>query len=52
MFELTISEWDALRSQKVMFKNGKGNFPKYLPYAFAELPDSERPEAGAAGWKE
>jgi hypothetical protein len=36
MFSLTKEEWNALRSQIVMFKNGKGNFPKYLPFAFTE----------------
>lgn len=36
MFTLTKEEWNALRSQIVMFKNGKGNFPKYLPFAFTE----------------
>ncbi len=36
MFEITKDEWKALRSQIVMFKNGKGNFPKYLPFAFTE----------------
>ncbi|MEN9698886.1 MAG: hypothetical protein RLZZ301_84 [Bacteroidota bacterium] len=36
MFELTKQEWDVLRSQNVMFKNGKGNSPKYLPFAFTE----------------
>jgi hypothetical protein len=36
MFELTKDEWEIQRSQFVMFKNGKGNFPKYLPFAFTE----------------
>ena len=36
MFELTKEEWNSLRSQIVMFKTGKGNFPKYLPFAFTE----------------
>ena len=36
MFELTKEEWEIQRSQFVMFKNGKGNFPKYLPFAFTE----------------
>jgi hypothetical protein len=36
MFELTKEEWDSLRSQIVMFKTGKGNFPKYVPFAFTE----------------
>jgi len=34
MFELTKDEWNIIRSQLVMFKTGKGNFPKYLPFAF------------------
>jgi len=34
MFELTKDEWNYIRSQLVMFKTGKGNFPKYLPFAF------------------
>jgi hypothetical protein len=33
MFELTKEEWEIQRSQFVMFKNGKGNFPEYLPVA-------------------
>ena len=36
MFELTKEEWSAIRSQIVMFESGKGNFPKYLPFAFTE----------------
>jgi hypothetical protein len=36
MFELTKDEWGFIRSQNVMFKTGKGNFPKYLPFAFTE----------------
>ena len=36
MFELTKEELDSLRSQIVMFKTGKGNFPKYVPFAFTE----------------
>ncbi len=36
MFELTKDEWEFLRSQNVMFKTGKGHFPKYLPFAFTE----------------
>jgi hypothetical protein len=36
MFELTKDEWNYIRSQLVMFKTGKGNFPKYLPFAFTE----------------
>ena len=36
MFELTKKEWEFIRSQNVMFKTGKGHFPKYLPFAFTE----------------
>ena len=36
MFELTKVEWNILRSQLVMFKNGQGKFPKYLPFVFTE----------------
>ena len=36
MFELTKDEWEFIRSQNVMFKPGKGKFPKFLPYAFTE----------------
>jgi hypothetical protein len=36
MFELTKDEWDIIRSQLVMFKNGQGKFPKYLPFVFTE----------------
>jgi hypothetical protein len=36
MFELTKEEWEFIRSQFVMFKSGKGNFPKYLPFVFTE----------------
>jgi hypothetical protein len=36
LFELTKKEWEFIRSQIVMFKTGKGNFPKYLPFAFTE----------------
>jgi hypothetical protein len=36
MFELKKEEWNTLRSQIVMFKDGKGKFPKYLPFAFTE----------------
>lgn len=35
MFRLTNKEWDFIRSQSVTL-NGRGNFPKYLPYAFTE----------------
>jgi hypothetical protein len=36
MFTLNIDEWNAIRSQIVMFNKGKGKFPKYLPFAFTE----------------
>ena len=36
MFELTKKEWEFIRSQNVMFKAGRGNFPKFLPFAFTE----------------
>ena len=32
VFELTKDEWYIIRSQLVMFKNGQGKFPKYLPF--------------------
>jgi hypothetical protein len=34
MFELTKEEWAIQRSQFVIFKNDKGNFPEYLPVAY------------------
>ncbi len=38
MFELTKDEWKLLTSQIVMFEKGqgKGKYPKYLPFAFTE----------------
>ena len=36
MFQLTKEEWKALRSQSVTLEGGKGNHPKYLPFAFTE----------------
>jgi len=36
MFELTKDEWEIIRSQLVMFKNGQGKFPKFLPFVFTE----------------
>ena len=36
LFTLTLDEWNAIRSQIVMFNKGKWNFPKYLPFAFTE----------------
>ena len=34
MFQLTKEEWKLLRSQIVTLEIGKGNHPKYLPFAF------------------
>jgi len=36
MFQLTAGEVEALRSQFVILKAGRGQHPKYLPYAFTE----------------
>lgn len=36
MFQLTIKEFRALRSQFVTLETGRGKYPKYLPYAFTE----------------
>ncbi len=36
MFTLTKSEWDALRSQIATLNGGRGQYPKYLPFAFTE----------------
>ncbi len=36
MFQLTKEEWVVLRSQSVTLEGGKGNHPKYLPFAFTE----------------
>lgn len=36
MFELTKEEYDALRSQTVTLKTGRGQHRKYLPLAFTE----------------
>ena len=36
VFQLTRSESDALRSQIVTIKRGRGSHRKYLPYAFTE----------------
>jgi hypothetical protein len=36
MFQLTTEEADALRSQIVTLKTGRGQHRKYLPYAFTE----------------
>jgi len=36
MFQLSREEFAALRSQVVTLKSGRGQHPKYLPYAFTE----------------
>lgn len=36
MFELNVTEYEALRSQIVILKKGRGQHRKYLPYAFTE----------------
>ena len=36
MFQLTASEYAAIRSQIATFKSGRGQHRKYLPYAFTE----------------
>lgn len=37
MFQLTSEEWHSLRSQFVTLENkGKGQYSKYLPYAFTQ----------------
>ncbi|MFA7403665.1 MAG: ORF6N domain-containing protein [Pelobacteraceae bacterium] len=36
MFELNVAEQEALRSQIVILKKGRGQHSKYLPYAFTE----------------
>ena len=36
MFQLTAEEWEALRFQIGILKNGRGENTKYLPYAFTE----------------
>ncbi len=35
-FQLTEAEWEALRSQSVTLKTGRGRHRKYLPYVFTE----------------
>lgn len=35
-FQLTEEQWHSLRSQIVILENGRGKYPKYLPYAFTE----------------
>ena len=36
MFQLTAEEWEALRFQIGILKNGRGEHTKYLPYALTE----------------
>ena len=36
MFQLTFKEFKLLRSQIVTLEDGRGKYPKYLPYAFTE----------------
>lgn len=36
MFQLTVEEFESLRSQIVTLKSGRGQHRKYLPYAFTE----------------
>ena len=36
MFQLSATEWSALRSQFVTLKAGRGQHRKYMPYAFTE----------------
>ncbi|MDP3928169.1 MAG: ORF6N domain-containing protein, partial [Bacteroidota bacterium] len=35
-FQLTVDEWQTLRSQFVTLEGGKGKHRKYLPYVFTE----------------
>ena len=37
MFELTKDEWDSLRCNFSTLNKGRGQHPKYMPYAFTEL---------------
>lgn len=36
MFQLTVEEWESLRSQIATLKPGRGQHRKYMPYAFTE----------------
>lgn len=36
LFQLSISEWEFLRSQIVILEKGRGNYSKYIPYVFTE----------------
>ena len=37
MFELTKDEWESLRCNFSTLNGGRGQHPKYMPYAFTEL---------------
>lgn len=37
MFELTKEEWESLRCNFSTLNGGRGQHPKYMPYAFTEL---------------
>jgi hypothetical protein len=36
LFQLTLEEWECLRSQNVTLDKGRGKHSKYLPFAFTE----------------
>ena len=36
MFQLTVDEYDSLRSQFATLKSGREQHRKYMPYAFTE----------------
>ena len=36
MFEITKSEWESLRCNSSTLEEGRGKYPKYLPFAFTE----------------
>ena len=36
MFELAKAEWDSLRCNFSTLETGRGQYPKYLPFAFTE----------------
>lgn len=36
MFELTKDEWNSLRCKNRTLNNGRGQHPKYMPFAFTE----------------
>lgn len=37
MFEITKEEWDSLRCSFSTLNKGRGQHPKYMPFAFTEL---------------